>query len=420
VVVNLGLAAALAVLWVGMAVQGRFWQADFTMFYTGWTIVLDGQGHQLYDLDVQTAYQHALAPGRAGQGGLLPFNYPPTVALLVPLAFLPLDAAFYAWAAVQAGLVVVLLRQLFDLLGEAHREQRLAVAAAVLGFPALFVTFQMGQLSLLVTVCLLGLVREIERGRPLPAALWFVLGTVKPQLIVVPAVVLLAARRWRVLGVASALFAAWAGLAALVLGPACWPDFLRLVALSSRQFGTYGIFPERMYNLKAPLVGMLGAEHLALINAVSLAAFAAVLVLVFVLWCGRWPKANFRLRLALCLQLGLLTNLHFNPADAVAFVVPAALFWGALPRGTPASRILGVVLIACPLVFLVDCFARPDWPGGVRPFFVVMAALAGAMAWAFAVGLPVRSALEDTGGEGTIPSISDSPRGCPTDEYSTA
>ena len=58
-------------LWFSMAIRGEFWKADFSAFYTGWSIVLDGQGHQLYNLDLQTKYQAQLIPSRAVTSGLL-------------------------------------------------------------------------------------------------------------------------------------------------------------------------------------------------------------------------------------------------------------------------------------------------------------------------------------------------------------
>ena len=97
-IVNAGLAIALGVSWVQQAREGRFWQSDFSMFYTGGRIVLEGRGGQLYDLDVQTAYQAEVMPER----GLLIFNYPPHVGLMAALlALMSRDVAFFVWTAVQ-------------------------------------------------------------------------------------------------------------------------------------------------------------------------------------------------------------------------------------------------------------------------------------------------------------------------------
>jgi hypothetical protein len=64
VVFNASLALSLAVVWVHMAVQGVFWRADFTNYYTGWSLVRDGLGHRHYDLELQTRYQEQIVPER--------------------------------------------------------------------------------------------------------------------------------------------------------------------------------------------------------------------------------------------------------------------------------------------------------------------------------------------------------------------
>ena len=38
------LALALAAVWVWMGVQGLFWRADFSAFFTGYDMILDGRG----------------------------------------------------------------------------------------------------------------------------------------------------------------------------------------------------------------------------------------------------------------------------------------------------------------------------------------------------------------------------------------
>ena len=76
-------------LWLALIVGGHTEQADYTAFYTGWTIVADGHGQDLYDIGTQTATQQAILGGRSFEAGLNPFNNPPH--LVVP--FVPLAAA---------------------------------------------------------------------------------------------------------------------------------------------------------------------------------------------------------------------------------------------------------------------------------------------------------------------------------------
>src|SRR5205823_2219097 len=51
-VLNGSLAVLLAGAWVFLGLQGLFWKADFSASYTGWSMVLDGHGGRLYDIEL--------------------------------------------------------------------------------------------------------------------------------------------------------------------------------------------------------------------------------------------------------------------------------------------------------------------------------------------------------------------------------
>jgi alpha-1,2-mannosyltransferase len=382
---NVALAIALLVAWAQQARQGAFWQADFTAFYTGWSMVRDGQGARLYDLELQREYQHRLIPERARQGGVLPFNHPPHAVLPFSVfALLPWPTAFYAWTALQGVLLVLFLHVLIRLAGAegaSEGETRAQLVAAVLGFPGLFVMFQMGQVALLVSFMLVGFALALlDGGRPAAMATFLVLGSIKPQLVLVPAVLLLAGGHFRALAYAAVFFAAYAGMAATETGLAVWEEFVRVVLRTAEQTGGLAVFPQIMFNVKGLLFGLLGPDHSGLVNRLSLAALVIVLIATFLIWrrAERDDPPRRRLRLALCLQLGLLANPHLNPADTIAYAVPAALALAGLsPGGLRRAVVVG--LIACPLVMAVDLYGWPGPDGGARPFFVAMLLLAGAM-----------------------------------------
>src|SRR5829696_8758783 len=65
--------------------------SDFVSFYTGWTILRNGDGARLYDVELQRAYQAKLwgPEGAPFQFRLLPFINPPYAALIfMPLSYL--------------------------------------------------------------------------------------------------------------------------------------------------------------------------------------------------------------------------------------------------------------------------------------------------------------------------------------------
>lgn len=392
-VVNGGLALALACLWVALLVQGSYWRSDFTAFYLGGRMVLDGQGQQLYDLAAQGEYQARLWPERGEHEALLAFVNPPQASLLfAPLALLSRPVAFAVWSATNVGLLVLLVRFVLRFTKDWPSPARWPAIVTVLAFPPLFISFQLGQIALLGLVCLLGFYDALGRGKGWRAAGWFVLGTIKPQLVLVPAMTLLAGRRWRTLGLAAALFGAWALIATAFLGWSCWPAWLRMTEHCSRQFGTYGIHPLSMYNLKGLLTAVLTGERAAVVNALTAATTLASLLVTLWLWRGPWPTEprRFAQRAGMTLLLGLLANPHLNPADALAYVAPALLLGSALPPG-PGRAAHAILAAAVPLLFLLDCYTVAQWPGQVRPFFLLL------VAWTVAivprVRQPARQAL---------------------------
>lgn len=383
IVVNGGLAIAFVALWLHLAIQGSFWKSDFTAYYIGGRLVLQREGEHFYDFETQGAAQARWWPQRGGAEALLPLNYPPHSALLwAPLTLLPPLASFYAWTLINLGLLAVLLLHVRRITADWQPLARAAAVATVLGFPPLFINFQVGQASLLGLICLVGFYEGLRRDRWWAAAAWLVLGTVKPQLMLIPAATLVAGRRWRALATAAGLFGLWALVTTVVLGPRCWLDFLDIVAFCTRQFGTYGIHPLAMYNVKGFLTVLLGSEHAPLINALTAIGAGASLLFTLWLWWGPWPGDTpvFARRAALTLLVGLLTNPHLNPGDALAFVAPALLLTDVLAPG-PARRRLALAAMAAPLLFLLDVYGPGSRAGYVRPFFVCVVVWTGWLAW---------------------------------------
>jgi hypothetical protein len=388
---NAGLAAAAVLLWLGMAVRGEFWRADFSAFYTGWSMALDGHGDQLYDLNRQAEYESRIVPGRAAPDQFLPYVYPPQFILAAPLALLPLPEAFYAWTALQAALLAVVVRWLCEDVRPHGPTAPALAATTLLAFQPVFLTFQLGQQALISLVALYGLARALRDGRDVHAGAWLALTSLKPQLALLPALFLLGGGRWRVLLIAGGLFAAAAAAATAVLGWHCWLDFASLTRFHSEQFDSLGIFPLRGHHLKMLFAALLGRENLPLINTLTGAGLLVSLGAALVL--GRLARNADRARWELCFALtSLLVVLaapHINPHDALLLVVPAVLFLDALSRTGGPVQVLAGVLVACPLLFLADSYAMDWWPSRVRPFFFVIVALAVWVARELTRGTPV-------------------------------
>ena len=89
-------------------------------------------------------------------------------------------------------------------------------------------------------------------------------------------------------------------------------------------------------------------------------------------------------------MLGLVCNPHCYAYDVLPLVVPAVLFFDYLQLSELPFTLAGAGAILCPLLLLIDSYAFEWWPGGLRPFFLVMLGLTGWMAWLLVTQAKVR------------------------------
>lgn len=358
-VLNTGLALSYVGLWAMTAWHGQLWRADFSSFYTGWAIVRDGFGKQLYDLDLQTLYQQTILEGRTFNDGLLPFTYPPHMALyLSPLARLPLSTAFGVWTLAESVLLVWLLRMLSDYTRSWRPIERWLAFTGILSFPAILYNFLLGAFSLFMLICLWQFSMALKRGSDIESGIWLAAGLIKPQNILLPGVLLLGARRWK--GIAGALLVGILILLTcdLVLGWHIWLDFINLLNSLNNLFGKLGMEPTSMYNFKGMMTSLLGASRGIIINWISLAALGGSILFTLWIWRGTWTSlsATFELRMAYTLMLGLFFNLYLFPQDSLLLVLPAIFFYHYLRHQELSNRMYAAFVLFCPMLFLVSEF----------------------------------------------------------------
>jgi Glycosyltransferase family 87 len=325
---------------------------DFTVFYTGWSLVLSDPGHT-YDVEAQRRVQAGIMGDRHFEGGVMTFYYPPHAAVaLAPFAVLGFENAFRLWIVLQLACAFLLIRWLQELAGARDSLDRWVVATAVLAFLPLLYSLQIGQLSIAMTLALVGLWRAFVRGRDAHAGLWLLALTIKPQLLPVPLLLLLATRRLRPLGWLCLWAAPLALVASVVLGPRVWLDY---PAYARRLEGfVAGGSHDHMLNLRGFLTRLAGPGHDGAIFAVSAAVLALVSAGVYALFrrdARRGPIAALTFAAGLALQLPV--NLHLHLQDALLWVVPLAIFAGHLREGGGEARRFELFALSWPLVFVL-------------------------------------------------------------------
>ena len=164
---------------------------DFISVYTGGTLLLEGQGGELYDLALQQRTQGRVVH-RDDYRALCSFVSPPVVALAAaPLAKLPFLWAYAAYTLLMAlslALALWLLRPQLALL----REHGLVVLGLSLCFFPLAVTITGGQNTALTVLLLAAAYAALRRGNDVAAGVALGLLFYKPQFAMVPCLLLLA------------------------------------------------------------------------------------------------------------------------------------------------------------------------------------------------------------------------------------
>ncbi len=357
--------------------QGLLWRADFTAYYTGGALLRDGLGDQLYNLNLQAHYQQEILEGRSFRDGLLPFNSPPHLALIIlPLTFLQLSYAFGVWSLIQLGLLAWSIYLLLRLTKSWELYERWMWVGILMAFPPLMRTLLQGTSTLLMVVCLLQIYLAFKDNVPGRAGFWLAIGAVRPQVIFPIGLFLLLQRRWTALLRALLLGLGIIITTAFFIGWQSWVEFFKVVVKSSELFNAFGIYPGTMYNLKGTLSLWWGTSYATWINRVSLGGFVLYVLVMMGFWRSPLKSDNalFELYLALGLVLGIFFNLHVNPHDGLILFIPMVLFYEFLRRDGRPRYTFFIFAALCPLLFFLSDFVV-DGALGIRMPVLVMIVL---------------------------------------------
>jgi hypothetical protein len=334
---------------------------DFLAFYTGALIVQRGQGHALYDLELQASTQESLmsepAIARLQQQvrvRVLPFLNPPFVALLfVPLTRLALPQAYALWLIICLGMLVSLVAVLTISMSAWPVRERLFAAAAGLTFlPAYFAVWQ-GQISLLLALVAVVAWTAFRASKEQWGG--FVLAALfaKPQYALLIAVVLIWERRWRAVvgfGVGTAMLAL---VSLFLVGAEGLFGWLTLLARLPSLGSEYGHHAELQFTWSGLVSAATGAGFV--LNGAPSWPFLLwlaleVSTLLALATASRPPRLGLEavvgLRYGVLLTSALLLSVHTNIQDLAMLTVVGYLIWDAA-RDNAIKRSIALVLLVC-------------------------------------------------------------------------
>jgi hypothetical protein len=344
----------VAMVFTHVVLAGAVWPRlrngyqDFTIFYGAGQMVRHGQSSSLYDLAQQYEAQQRFAPDVQIRHGALPYNHPPFEALLfVPLSFLHYLPAYLLWTVLDLLFLAVAVLQLQrHLPGLATPPKWLLFLAAAGFFPVAIALIQGQDSMLLLLIFVLALV-ALQRGRDAQAGVILALGLFKFHLVL-PVVILLALRRWRivlgftpvaaVLTVLSVAMVGWGG---------AWNYIWFLLHVENSGAGG-AIVPEDMPNLHGLLACFGGAGP----PAVWL--IAVVGIVIFCLTAIRIRRAGSPIStlFLLAITATVLISYHLLGYD-LSLLLPAAMFLFVENDRLTSDRTRSAVLL---LLFLTPLY----------------------------------------------------------------
>ncbi len=298
---------------------GRLKVPDFLQFYTYGSLILDGRSSDLYDAGAHAQVAADRVDRRLVLTGFHP-NYSPVIALLMsPLAALPFLLAAALWSALSLllyGIAVALLTRITTVL----RADPLTMALLAASWPAVFVVLRYGQISALSLLCLAVAVWLHRNGHPLASGVALGMLAYKPNLLIAPALILLLAREWRLVGGLLLGAGLELAVAVAVVGPAVFARYAKiLIALASRP-ELVELYSTESHSFRGLIQAITSDSRVLVVALVAGTAFAT--------WAGSriWRESDdVRVRWSALTLAMLFSSPHLLTYDLLLLAVPLVL-----------------------------------------------------------------------------------------------
>ena len=299
--------------------SSRLKAPDFLQFYTYGSLVAANRADALYDADAHAAMARRVVSPELTLSEFRP-NYSPVIAwLAVPLASLPFGAAMAVFAAVSAAAYCAALVLLWSVTTKI-RADAVTTALVAVAWPTLFAVLRYGQISAFSLLVVAAATVAAAHGRTWLAGAALGLLVYKPNLLLGPGLILLAAGQWRL--VAGLILGAGSEIALdlALAGPDVMRQYLATLLALARQPELVQFYPAESHSLRG-FVRLL-VPWSPLVNATG------VVALPLAAWIGAriWrTHRDFRPRWAALVLASLVASPHVLTYDLVLLAVPIVM-----------------------------------------------------------------------------------------------
>src|SRR5207249_1621199 len=280
---------------------------------------------------------------------------------LVPLAWLPFPLA-YATATVLNLLCLALTLRLLIRRLELGSDQTFWLLLIVFCARPVYMTLLQGQVSFLVLLLLTLYVFDLQEGREVRTGAWAGLLLFKPQLLLLPLLILAWRRCWQGLLALMVVVTALSLLSLLLVGMEGLQQHVLLMRQMATAGGTLGVHPWAMHNLRA-------LAHFSLPRPWDSVGWwgSSALVVLATLWVQRPSLSNGQSsawRWSATVAALLLSTPHLNSHDLALLLLPCALILRTSEGNTPlpiAATLVGLSVLPF-LTVVLWTMTEVYWP----------------------------------------------------------
>ena len=348
----------MAIVLVPSTDHARIETTDFLNFYVGATIVREGHGRTLYHAETQQLVLQSILGRRVTEYYLHP---PFEAAALVPFSYLRIERAFVIWTLVNAALLGLLPLLLTGCVSFVARRPYLGLLG--FAFPPVLASLTLGQDSILVLFFISVAYLLDVKKRNFVAGLVLALATVKFQIVLILALLLLVSRKRRFVGGFVVGCALLTLASAVVTGGPGIIEYFRFVRWFDLHNGFGNVNPASMMNWRGLLAGIGWESHQRLYSGIGSAMLIALGIV-----SSRWIHAtkNHELGFSLYLAIALAASPYNYFQDAAILLLSIFLVMDLVVRGRITGIRANLAMLCCVLLFV--------WP-------VVLLAFGGHYFW---------------------------------------
>ncbi|HXF51074.1 MAG TPA: glycosyltransferase family 87 protein [Dehalococcoidia bacterium] len=317
---------------------------DFAVFYIAGSLVREGRGGSLYDLDVVRTEESKLYQRGPSDFEVLPFFNPPAfAAAMAPLSALSFELAAGVFVGLGLGVFAFAALVLWRC-SSLGMPEKATILLGVLSSQAFLDTIFHGQITFFVLAAIVVAFAALTSGRWFGAGLALSVTIIKPNLLVVPGILFVWQKQWRiVLGLMSGV-CLWLVVSLAVAGPKGLLAYVNLLREAATWDDRTGVGVYWMYGWNALARQLVGPDKHWVVTLIAGLLTALTVVLCALAFRSRSPTdpSHWTAQFAALIPGTILSSPHAYRQEVLLLIIPAML----LPSATHGRtrRIVWILL----------------------------------------------------------------------------